>query len=284
MNKGLTFAELENLGLESLKHTGQNPSLHDVRLLLMQAAGLDKAGLISNAGELCEPSVVNTFVGFLKRRGQHEPVFRILGHREFHGLELKLNDATLEPRDDTECLVETTLDLIADRNGSYRFLDLGTGTGAVVLALLKELPHAMAVGVDVEPGAVEMSRENALKNGFDERFDALQSDWFSSVDGEFDFIVSNPPYIASLVIERLQSEVRLFDPLIALDGGPDGLEAYRNVLGHAAGFLKKGGFVALEIGYDQKNSVSKLAADHTWSQLRTAKDLSGRDRVLVFQQ
>jgi release factor glutamine methyltransferase len=282
MGEDFTFVDLENLGMESLKHAGMHPSRHDVRLLLMQAAGIDKAGLISKSSDLCDASVIDTFSGYLKRRSRREPVYRILGQREFHGLNLQLNNATLEPRDDSESLIEITLEQISDRNAKLRFLDMGTGTGAVALALLKELPNAGAMGADVEPEAVQMSRTNALANGLGDRFVASQSDWFGNIESKFDFIVSNPPYIARAVIQRLEAEVRLHDPLIALDGGPDGLDAYRTILGNAAGYLRKGGFVSLEIGHDQKTAVSELANNNGWVQLEARRDISGRDRVMVF--
>ena len=218
----------------------------------------------------------------MDRRLQHEPVFRILGEREFHGLVLGLNDATLEPRDDTECLIEAVLARLADRHGQWRFLDLGTGTGAIALALLCELPNAAAVAVDSASRALLQARENATANNLDKRATFVESDWFAAVEGSFDFIVSNPPYISSADMLQLDPEVQRYDPPLALDGGEDGLDAYRQILSKAREHLRPGGFLALEIGHDQADQIQILAQGSAWQNISCVKDLAGRDRVLLM--
>ncbi|MDA8870633.1 peptide chain release factor N(5)-glutamine methyltransferase [Rhizobiaceae bacterium] len=213
------------------------------------------------------------------------PVFRAFGHRNFHGLELALSTNTLEPRDDTEALVDATLALIADRGETLRLADLGTGTGAVALALLSELPAAKALATDISLGALETANANAASNGLAARFKTAQGPWLEPLRDHppFDFIVSNPPYIATATVDTLDPSVRDHDPRVALDGGRDGLDAYRAILSDAAAQLSPTGFLGLEIGYDQRESVSKLARAAGWTDIRCTPDLAGRDRALTMR-
>ena len=254
----------------------------EAQLLMMHATGLDKAALISRARDRCLPEIELQIRTVVQRRCNHEPVFRIIGHREFHGLELGLNAATLEPRDDTECLVELTLRLINNRRHRVRVLDLGTGTGAVVLALLSELPTASAVATDVSGQALQQARDNAASNELLDRLELLQSDWFSSVEEKFDFIVSNPPYICSAEIDALARDVKEHDPMLALDGGADGLDAYRSILGSARDYLKPEGVLVFEVGYGQSDDVVAIANQQGWVEIESASDLSGTERALAF--
>jgi protein-(glutamine-N5) methyltransferase, release factor-specific len=221
------------------------------------------------------------------RRLKREPVHRILGMREFHGMPLRLSEGTLEPRPDTEILVDTMLphlrQIVASKR-SVRILDLGTGTGAILLALLKECPEATGVGADISEDALRTARKNAAMLGLADRFDAIRSDWFRSIGERFDIIVSNPPYIRADVIATLEPEVRNFDPLAALDGGPDGLDAYRVIAAGAAGVLTPGGAVGVEIGFDQKDAVAELFASKGFVLCQAMRDFGGNDRVLVFTQ
>lgn len=221
----------------------------------------------------------------VERRVQGEPVHRILGYREFYGLRLSLSAETLEPRPDTETLVDTVLPFarsVAEATGGCRILDLGTGTGAIVLALLAECPKATGIGADVSDDALATAAKNADDLGLSARFEAKKSDWFAEIDGPYDVIVSNPPYIPSRDIQGLQREVKGFDPLRALDGGEDGLDPYRIIASEAGAFLAEGGRIALEIGYDQKDSVSALFEASRFRRIDAVQDLGGNDRVLVF--
>ncbi|MEL6750477.1 MAG: peptide chain release factor N(5)-glutamine methyltransferase [Pseudomonadota bacterium] len=211
------------------------------------------------------------------------PLFRAIGMREFHGLELALSAGTLEPRDDTETLVDAALSTIIDRKADLRIADLGTGTGAVALALLSELPNAHAVATDISTDAVDTAQTNAEAAGLANRFTAQQGSWMEPLIGAFDFIVSNPPYIASDVVDELDPSVRDHDPRAALDGGIDGLDAYRAILARAADHLLPGGALALEIGYDQRESVSALATTNGFGIVSHHQDLGGRDRAIVLR-
>ncbi|CAG0999100.1 MAG: peptide chain release factor N(5)-glutamine methyltransferase [Rhizobiaceae bacterium] len=257
----------------------------DARLLVEHFAGASRTDLVTRPERPVSADAAAAVLAAIARRAAHEPVHRILGWREFHGLKLALSPETLEPRADTEALVDAVLPFVretARRKGSCRILDLGTGTGAIALALLKEEPRATAVGADLSGEALRTARANAEACGLAARFATARSDWFEKIEGRFHLIASNPPYIESEAIEALQPEVRLFDPRAALDGGRDGLDAYRIIAAGAAGHLEDGGRIALEIGHRQKDAVEALFGGAGYRLSRAVRDLGGNDRVLVF--
>ena len=222
----------------------------------------------------------------VQRRLKREPVHRILGSREFHGLDLQMSRETLEPRPDTEILVDAMLPHLREAvatKGSAHILDLGTGTGAIVLALLKEVPAARGMGSDISQDALATAAGNASRLGLGERFQTVHSRWFDEIAGQFDIIVSNPPYIPSSVIAGLDPEVRDFDPLVALDGGPDGLTPYRDIAADAARFLAPDGMLGVEIGFDQKTAVMEIFTCAGFILAQAERDYGGQDRVLVFR-
>lgn len=223
----------------------------------------------------------------ISRRIAGEPSHRIIGSREFYGLELSLSAETLEPRPDTETLVDALLPHVletVEREGTCSIVDLGTGTGAIALALLSQSPESVATGVDISSDALATASRNARLLGLGERFTALESDWFSALRGKFHVIAANPPYIRSEEIAALQSEVRDFDPRAALDGGLDGLDAYRTIALQSGTHLADNGVVGLEIGFDQKADVTRLFLDEGFDLLQAVQDLAGHDRVLVFRR
>lgn len=255
----------------------------DARLLVEAATGTTRIDAVREPGREVGSGDIGRLDAFLARRLSGEPVHRILGHREFHGIDLLLNEATLEPRDDTEAVVDLALKAVgADRGRVLSILDLGTGTGAIALALLAELPHARATGVDLADRAVQAARDNAERGGLADRFSALQSDWFDRVPGRFDLIVSNPPYIPSDEIAGLAREVRLFDPASALDGGQDGLDAFRTIAQGAASHLGAMGCVVVEIGAGQERAVETIFLGHGFRLADATRDLGGHTRALAF--
>jgi len=259
----------------------------DARLIVEHFSGTTRTDAILSPNRLLDETVSKQIEAALARRIAGEPVHRILGFREFYGLKLSLSPETLEPRPDTETLVDMVLPFVretAARHGTCRILDLGTGTGAIPLALLSQVPQALAVGADVAPGALATARRNAEQLGLARRFESIESDWFAKISGRFHLIVSNPPYIRSVDIGVLQREVRDFDPKLALDGGEDGLEAYRLIAASAASHLEDGGRVALEIGFDQKTDVAGIFGQAGFQLLDAGRDLAGNDRTLVFQR
>ena len=257
----------------------------DARLIVEHFTGTDRAQAISAPDQLVGQDVVAAVGQAVKRRISGEPVHRILGFREFYGLRLALSAETLEPRPDTETLVEALLPFVretAAREGICRILDLGTGTGAIALALLAEVEEATATGVDISADALATARRNAEALGLGARFTAVQSDWFSKIFGSFRVIAANPPYIPTNELVTLQSEVRDFDPAKALDGGADGLDAYRAIASQAGAYLETSGRIAVEIGHTQKGDVTGLFRAEGYRLIEARSDLAGRDRVLVF--
>lgn len=214
------------------------------------------------------------------RRAAREPVGRILGRRDFWTLELGLSPATLEPRPDTETVVEATLAAVPDRTAPLRLLDLGTGTGCLLLALLAELPNATGLGIDISPEAAETAGANAALNDLTDRARFRVGDWGEGLDEVFNIVVSNPPYIPTDDVGGLDPEVRLFDPLRALDGGGDGLDCYRIIAAQAPGLLVPGGLLALEVGRDQSEAVAGLVEAAGLSVTGVFRDLGGVERCV----
>ena len=259
----------------------------DARLMVQETLGLSWADLIARPDAAIDPEAGRLLDERVARRVTGEPVHRILGYRPFYGLDLRLSPETLEPRPDTETLVEAMRPHAAAsvaRSGVCRILDLGTGTGAIALALLSVVPAAVATGTDIAPGALRTAEANAAALGLGGRFRALESSWLRAVEGAFDLIVSNPPYIRRAEIDALDEGVRRHDPLAALDGGADGLDAYRAIAEDAHHHLAEGGAIGLEIGHDQRVEVTAVFEDAGYRLIGTQADLAGRDRVLVFQR
>ncbi|MBM6579753.1 peptide chain release factor N(5)-glutamine methyltransferase [Microvirga sp. BT689] len=268
----------------TLSEAGFETAALDARLLLLEALGISATDLVSQPDTPLKPEQADTLAAFARRRLNHEPVARILGGREFWGLPFRLSPETLVPRPDTETLVETALALLPDRQAPLRIVDFGTGSGCILVALLHELPSATGLGIDLSFGALVTARANAIDNRVSRRCHFALSRWADAVSGSFDLIVSNPPYIASEVIPTLDEEVREHDPLLALDGGPDGLEPYRVILREAGRLLAPQGLLVVEIGYDQAEALSSLAGVHGLEILRTAHDLSDNPRCVAMKR
>lgn len=219
----------------------------------------------------------------LTRRLAGEPLWRVLGAREFWGLSFALSPGTLEPRPDSETLIEAALRHLAPRrHDKLRMLDLGTGTGCLLIATLREFPQASGLGIDLSPDAVATATGNAARNGVGERAAFRQGDWTAGIDERFDLVLSNPPYIGSAEIADLDRNVREHDPLLALDGGPDGLDAYRALAAALPDRLKAGGLAILEIGAGQEEAVVALMRQEGLHHLDSRRDLGGHIRALVF--
>jgi len=265
---------------------GLDTPLADARALVGGLLDLDLTALVLRPDRPVSAAERARIQAAAERRCAGEPVHRILGRRAFYGFDLVISPATLEPRADTETLIDTVLPLarrMAAGTDGLRILDLGTGSGAIVLAVLAALDGATAVATDLSVEALAVAGENAARLGLSNRLDLVESDWFDRVDGRFDLILSNPPYIPSADIAGLAPEVRDFDPPMALDGGEDGLSAYRAIARGAAGHLQPDGLVAVETGYDQHAAVTALFSQRGFDRHDRAKDLGGRDRVLVFR-
>lgn len=253
----------------------------DARLLMQAATGLSHEDLIASPNTKLTDQAAETFSGFLNRRLDHEPISRILGSREFYGREFLVTPAVLDPRADTEALIELVLDLPRLDHG--RLIDIGTGSGAIAVTMLAEMPSYTGVAVDLSPDALHVAKTNALANGVSGRLQFHHGSWFEGITEKFDLIVSNPPYIPHGDIDGLGDEVKNFDPHLALDGGGDGLFAYRAIAAGARLRLATGGVVALEIGVGQAADVTEIFISHEFTPLGQRKDLGGHLRALSFK-
>jgi release factor glutamine methyltransferase len=262
----------------------ESPEL-DARVLIGHALGLDHAGLISAAARLLAAADAERIEDFARRRLAGEPVARITGLREFWGLPFIVTPDVLVPRPETETVVETALALIGpDRMAAPRILDIATGSGAILLALLSELPNARGGGTDIDQQALRVASRNAAQLCLADRAEFAASNYGSAVSGRFDLVVSNPPYIATSQIARLERDVRDHDPRLALDGGPDGLSAYRAIAADAMRLLAPGGYLVLEIGQGQESDVMQLLASTELVRVgEPRRDLAGIARVLAAQ-
>ncbi|WLR92060.1 peptide chain release factor N(5)-glutamine methyltransferase [Shinella zoogloeoides] len=287
MSAGTTLAEVLAGARRRLSEAGIADAAQDARMLIAGILDLPSTAFVTDGGRPLDDAQLASIDKALARRAAREPVHRILGRRAFSRLDLILSPDTLEPRPDTEILVDTLVPhartIVAER-GACRILDLGTGTGAICLALLDLVPGTTGVGADLSAGALETAKRNAQLNGVADRFEAVESDWFSAVTGVFDIIVSNPPYIVRSVVGTLDEDVRLHDPILALDGGDDGLDAYRAIAAGAGAHIRENGLVAYEIGYDQKDQVTAIMRENGFACVEAARDLGGNDRVLVFSK
>jgi release factor glutamine methyltransferase len=280
---GMSVAQARRALTQQFRQAGiASPDL-DARVLIGHALALDHAGLISAAARQLSAADVEQVESFMRRRLAGEPVARITGTREFWGLPFIVTPDVLVPRPETETVVETALALIGpDRSASPRILDIATGSGAILLALLGALPNAQGTGTDIDLRALGVARRNAEHLGLADRAAFIVSDYGSALSGRFDLVVSNPPYIATSQIAALDREVRDHDPRHALDGGPDGLSAYRAIVADAMRLLAPGGCLVLEIGQGQESDVAQLLTKaELISMGEPRRDLAGIARVLA---
>ena len=256
----------------------------DARLLMAAATQVDDVALIADPDKLIEAQYLDVLGDFARRRLSGEPVSRILGRREFWGLSFSLNNATLDPRPDSETLVEAVLAHVADRDAPLQILDLGTGTGCLLLALLSELPNARGRGVDCSAEAIDAAQDNAAQHGLADHVTFSVGNWGEGLNGPYDLLISNPPYIPTADIDGLSQEVRAHDPMAALDGGDDGLTAYREIARETQRLLSPDGAAFWELGIGQAGDVSRLAQAVGLRVVGVAEDLAGIARVLKIKR
>ena len=250
----------------------------DCRLILCKYLNVDKIYLIVNSEKEIKPD--ESFYDMVNRRINHEPMQYILGSCEFMDMDFTVSPCVLIPRPDTEILVEKVISFVKDSYMSI--LDIGTGSGCIPISILKYCKNSSAKTVDISKDAIDIAKENAVKNGVSDRISFINEDILSYFPTEkFDVIVSNPPYIRPCVIDTLMPEVREFEPYIALCGGEDGLLFYRKIAKDSFLSLKTGGLIAFEIGYDQAGDVTAILSNEGFSEISVTKDLSGNDRVVT---
>ena len=281
---GLTVEQARRTVAADFRAAGLETPELDARILVGHALGLDHTALAAAAARPLGATEAAAVAALAARRLAHEPVARIVGRREFWGLPLIVTPAVLVPRPETETVVELALDLV-DRGGprarALRIADLATGSGAILLALLNELPKASGVGTDIDPNALAVARANAGQLALQDRARFVACDYASALRGPFDLVVSNPPYVATAEIARLAPEVRAHDPRRALDGGADGLAAYRAIAADAA---RLAGHLVVEIGAGQQGDVEFLLSREGLAIAATRHDLSGTPRAIAARR
>ena len=258
-----------------LRECGISDPIRDARLLLADCLELRTQNLNLLNDSYISEIKISKFWRMVKERCKRKPVSKILGYRSFWGRDFEINENVLDPRGDTETLIELILDCKFEN-----MLELGTGSGAIAITILAERPEVTCVATDISEYALKTASTNSKRHGVERRLKLLHSNWFEKISGSFDVIVSNPPYISSEEYAQLSAEVLKYDPKISLTLGGDGLEAYREILSRALEKLSKNGHIFLEIGYNQANAVKHLFREAGFQQIKVHKDLGSRDRVI----
>jgi release factor glutamine methyltransferase len=286
---GQSLGEVTRWATHLLAVAGVEEAARDARLLVGAATGLDAAALLARPEAPVAADAVRRLDALIARRSAREPVSRILGEREFYGRTFSLSPATLDPRPDSEVLIELALELVRKRGWHkrpLRILDVGTGTGCLLVTLLAELPLSSGTGTDVSAEALQVAAANAARNGAAARARFEVRDGLKDVAGSYELLVCNPPYVARHEIAGLAPEVRCFDPLSALDGGPDGLDLYRSIIPALARVVPKG-LVVFEVGAGQAATVAELLRQHVSGADRGPlfyrKDLGGHTRCVAME-
>lgn len=271
----MNYTEAFLLGMQKLKEAEIGEAQLDARLLLEEVCGTDHNTLLCHGDREVSEKEEEQYRKTIEQRAQHVPLQHILGYQDFMGLRFHVNEHVLIPRQDTEILVEEAMRYLHD---GMRILDLCTGSGCILLSLLHYSNDCEGTGVDISKEALQVAALNAELLGI--KADFLKSDLYEKVTGKFDLLVSNPPYIERKVIPTLMEEVREYDPYIALDGGEDGLDFYRRIIGGAQDYLKRGGQILMEIGSGQAKAVSELLREAGFKEIDVCRDFAGLDRVV----
>ena len=274
----------------ALTAAGIDNARFEARLLLAEASGLTIEQLVARGTDAVPANVVEMARSLTVRRVRREPMAYILGEREFWGLPFKVSPAVLVPRPDSETLIEAVLSLMPDRARAWRILDLGLGSGCLLLTLLREYPQARGVGLEASAEALAVAQENANALGVADRAQLIEGDWLrtgwaeallQALGGPFDLVVSNPPYIASAAVPKLMPEVSSFEPRLALDGGAEGFDAYQVIIAASPRLVTAGGFMAVEAGEGQATEITRIFAAAGLTPRPPWKDLGGIDRVVT---
>jgi release factor glutamine methyltransferase len=277
----ISIKDLLLQGRDILKQAGINSYLLDCRLLLEAAANLTHEQIIINPDQILAAPQQERFLEFITRRANREPVSHIIGKREFYGIEFIVTKDTLDPRPDSETIIEAALKNFPDRTTPLKILDLGTGSGCLLLTLLSLYPNATGLGVDISKAALDVAKANSAQLSLEARATFQLGDWGDGIEAKFDLIISNPPYIKNDDIESLEQEVKLYEPHSALAGGMDGLDCYRQIAPFIGNLLDNKGIAIFEIGQGQEQDISDILFEHKINTLSYARDLQGIIRCVI---
>jgi len=283
-DEGVTVAGALAGAIPALAAAGIEEPRREARLLLSTVLGVDGAALVGTPDRLLRAEERARLAALVARRAAHEPAARLLGRREFWSLDFALSSETLVPRPDSETVIEAVLAHIGGRRAPLRLLDLGTGSGCLLLALLSELPAASGIGIDIAPNAALTARRNAVALGLADRADFVAGSWAAALAGRFDVIVANPPYIPSKAIAGLPPEVGRHDPHRALDGGCDGLDSYRALAPEMVRLMRGDGLAAFELGAGQARAVAGIMRRAGLAIVEIRRDLADIERCLVLRR
>ena len=280
----MLISEALILAKNSLKQKGVNSYQIDALLLLCHCLSFSKEQIIFNPNFLLNPEQQLQFLLLLTRRENREPISHIIGRREFFGKNFFVNQNVLDPRPDSESLIELVLNILPTKELPLKVLELGVGSGCLLATILRMFPNALGVGVDVSDLALEIAQKNIDSLSLSSRANLIKSSWFTNLDEhkDFDLIISNPPYIKTADMSYLQEEVKNFEPHLALDGGEEGLNCYLEIARTVRNFLSKSGFLVVEVGQNQENDVIKIFTNTGLEFIQDKKDLSGTVRCLLF--
>ena len=255
----------------------------DARLLLEHAANLPNQTIYLHPELELSSSISENYQQLITRRVNREPVAKIIGSKAFWLDNFIVNNHTLDPRPDSEIIISAALELFPEKTGQFSFLDFGTGSGCLLFSLLREFPFAKGLGSDLSTEALKVARQNIELLALQDRASLIQQNWGDALTGQFDLIISNPPYIPTAEIIGLEKEVKLYDPMAALDGGADGLDPYRYLAGQIAALLKPSGYIILEFGYGQAESVQQIFKRNGYVLLKVLQDLAAIQRIAIFK-
>jgi release factor glutamine methyltransferase len=266
---------------QNLKEAGVTSPFLDAEILLAAVLEKTREFVIGYPEYQLSVEEIAKFNAFIKRRASFEPVAKIIGAKEFWGREFFVSGATLDPRPDSESLIEEVFRLLPDKNTELKILDLGTGTGCLLLTLLAEYPNAQGTGVDISEDALNIAKNNAIKLGLANKSEFILNDWAARLGGKFDIIISNPPYIKNSDIEDLAPEVSTYEPRLALAGGDDGLDCYRKLAFQTKDILNENGYIIFEFGKGQENDLRKILEQAGMRFVSLKNDLTGTPRCIV---
>ena len=279
----MKIKDIINYGVATIKNT-ESPSL-EIQMMIAKVIEKDRLYIMLNLEEDIDESKVEIIKTMIDKRKNSYPLQYILGEREFWGMDFKVSEGVLIPRQDTEILIEETLKKLKDNKhkSNLKGFEIGVGSGIISITLLKEIETLTMIGVDINDKAIELTKANALKHEVSDRLCILNSNLFEKINKEnqFDFIISNPPYIETKVIDSLKEDIKQHEPKLALDGGEDGLDFYRAIIEQSKSYISPEGFIAFEIGYNQGEAVKKIFVENGYPNVTIAKDLAGFDRVVI---
>jgi release factor glutamine methyltransferase len=287
MSQLYTIAEATLEATQVLRRAGVPEARREAASLMAHVIARDRTYIITHAERALSPSDTRRFGEYVERRAQGEPLQYITGHQEFFNLDFEVTPDVLIPRPETELLVETALGLLGAGDAPQRICDVGTGSGCIIITILHERPQAHGVGIDISDAALRVAARNASRHQARERLKLVASDCFTALDERappFTMIVSNPPYVSEQALAGLQREVREHEPRVALTPGADGLDVIRRLLLDAPPFLASGGYLLMEIGFDQHAAVNELIDPQTWQLLDIHKDLQGIPRTVAVRK